>query len=124
MKAVPMPTPETYTWVDLTPHSVLRVEGDSLTPEFPAGTILLMPRGEKARHLDIVAVRLADHGGPLVRRYTRQGNVVRLEALNGSGHSYEIDTTHEPGRLLWMKPVAAAQIPLSRRSAGNARRRQ
>lgn len=93
----------------------LRVAGDSMSPEFPDGTILLVAAGEYPQRGDVVVARLADHGEVVVKEYHRHHNVVELRAEHPDGQSYTIDLKAEPGRLVWMWPVVQARIDLRRR---------
>lgn len=100
----------------------LRVEGDSMSPEFPDGTILLVAAGEYPQRGDLVAARLADHGEVVVKEYHRQSNVVELRSQHPSGRNFRIDLKAEPGRLVWMWPVVQARIDLRRRRWERQRR--
>ena len=93
----------------------LRVEGDSMSPEFPDGTILLVAAGEYPQRGDLVVARLADHGEVVVKEYHRQNNLVELRSQHPSGRNFRIDLKTEPGRLVWMWPVVHARIDLRRR---------
>jgi len=93
----------------------LRVEGDSMSPEFPDGTVLLVAAGEYPQRGDLVVARLADHGEVVVKLYQRHSHVVELQSENPSGQSYTVDLRAEPGRLIWMWPVVQARIDLRRR---------
>ncbi len=90
----------------------LRMEGNSMAPQFPDGTILLVAGGEFPQRGDVVVARLADHGEVVVKRYGRKDNLVRLDSENPAGQSYAIDLKAEPGRLVWMWPVVQAKINL------------
>lgn len=93
----------------------LRVAGDSMSPEFPDGTILLVAAGEYPQRGDVVVARLADHGEVVVKQYERRNNVIELRAEHPDGQSFAIDLKAEPGRLVWMWPVVQARIDLRRR---------
>jgi SOS-response transcriptional repressor LexA len=93
----------------------LLVEGDSLSPEFPHGTALLVAGGQFPQRGDLVVARLADLGEVVVKEYHRKNGTVELRALNPDGKSYTVDVKAEPGRLVWMWPVVQAKIDLRRR---------
>lgn len=87
----------------------LLVEGDSLSPEFPHGTALLVAGGQFPQRGDLVVARLADLGEVVVKEYHRKNGTVELRALNPEGKSYTVDVKAEPGRLVWMWPVRAGR---------------
>jgi SOS-response transcriptional repressor LexA len=93
----------------------LRVQGDSMSPEFPDGTILLVAAGEYPQRGDLVVARLADHGEVVVKLYQRHNNVIELLSEHPRGKNFAIDLKAEPGRLVWMWPVVQARIDLRRR---------
>jgi len=91
----------------------LRVDGNSMEPSFPDGTLLLVSGTDFPENGDLVAAKLSDEGGSVVvKHYTRRGDTVILSAENPRGQSYEIKVRSEPGRLVWAYPVIRAEIDL------------
>lgn len=88
----------------------LRVDGDSMLPDYPPGTLLLVTGAEIPQNGDVVVARLADSGQVVVKSYARAQSVVHLTSISPEGRSYEIDLKAEPGRLAWAYPVLQAQI--------------
>ncbi len=84
----------------------LTVEGDSMLPWYPPGTVLLVRPGEFAQRGDIVVAKLGT-GAVVVKRYQRRQNVVTLESLNhgSEGETFEWHVKEQPGFILWMWPV-------------------
>lgn len=102
----------TASFADAPPGSfALRVEGDSMQPLFPPGTLLLVGAGQFPKRGQYVVARLAD-GSVIVKRYQRKENVITLEALNHGteGRDFVIRIKEEPGRIIWMWPVLAWSV--------------
>jgi len=85
----------------------LRVDGDSMLPWYPPGTILLVRPGEFPERGDIVVAKLYT-GDIVCKRYGRRNSIITLEALNPDGVTYTWNTKTEPGKVLWMWPVVAS----------------
>ena len=93
-------------------HFALRIEGRSMEPEFPDGTLILVAGGEFVESGDIVVARIRENGQVVVKRLQSMGARMRLESLNGSGLCYEWDRNSERGFLEWMHPVVEAKVDL------------
>jgi SOS-response transcriptional repressor LexA len=91
-------------------YFALRVEGESMLPKYPPGTLLLVGAGEFPSRGQVVVARLADHGEVVCKRYYRKSNVITLTSLNPEGQSFEIDLKTQPGRVIWMYPVLQAIV--------------
>ncbi len=96
-------------------YFALRVEGSSMDSEFPDGTLILVAGGEFVQNGDIVAARIRESGQVVVKRYRREGDLLRLESLNSRGAVYEWDCRFERGYLEWMHPVVEAKVDLRAR---------
>jgi SOS-response transcriptional repressor LexA len=92
----------------------LRVEGDSMSPEYPNGTILLVAGGEYPQRGDIVVAKLST-GQVVVKRYSRKDNVIKLESENPSGMNFSWHCKEDPGYVLWMYPVIEVTLKLRTR---------
>lgn len=90
----------------------LKVEGDSMTPEYPHGTLLLVAAGEFPQRGDIVVARVAHEGQVVCKRYQRKNGDITLESINPNGKSYSWNVKENPGYVLWMWPVVKAEIDL------------
>jgi len=102
---------ESTTWIDARPNYFsLRVEGHSMSPELPPGSLLLVAGGEMPERGDRVVARLADEEDVVVKVYSRRNNVVYLDSLNESGVNYEIDLSTDAERIIWMFPVIMSQV--------------
>lgn len=101
---------ESTAWIDAKPNYFsLRVEGHSMSPDLPPGSLLLVAGGEMPERGDRVVARL--DGDVVVKVYGRRQNIVYLDSLpDTSGANYEIDLTVEPDRLAWMFPVIMSQV--------------
>lgn len=109
---------ETTGWPEEDPYEpgffCLRVDGDSMLPDYPPGTTLYVAAGTFPERGDIVVARLADCGEVVVKEYHRRNGIVELRSTNPAGKSYVVDTKAEPGRIIWLWPVLEARINLRR----------
>ncbi|QSH41496.1 XRE family transcriptional regulator [Lentisphaerota bacterium ZTH] len=92
-------------------YFALDVEGDSMSPEFPHGTTLLVAGGEYPQRGDIVAAKLRS-GQVVVKKYYRKNNIIYLESENPSGKNFEWHCKSDPNYIVWMYPVIEANINL------------
>jgi SOS-response transcriptional repressor LexA len=92
----------------------LRVEGDSMSPEYPNGTILLVAGGEYPQRGDIVVAKL-NSGQVVVKRYSRKDNVIKLESENPNGMNFSWHCKEDSGFVLWMYPVIEVTLKLRNR---------
>ncbi|MCP3966649.1 MAG: helix-turn-helix domain-containing protein [Lentisphaerae bacterium] len=92
----------------------LKVEGHSMSPEFPHGTKLLVAGGQYPCRGDIVVAKLST-GDVVVKKYSRKNNIIRLESENPEGQNFEWNCKEEPGYVIWMYPVMEANIDLRAR---------
>lgn len=86
-------------------YFALRVEGDSMSPVLPDGSIIYVAGGEFAERGDLVVAKLRDSGDVVVKKYQRHNNVISLESINPNGKSYQWNIKESPGYLVWMWPV-------------------
>lgn len=93
-------------------HFALRVEGRSMEPEFPDGTLILVAGGAFVESGDIVAARIRDGGRIFLGRYLRLGSKLRLEAINSPANAFEWNIVSERGFLEWIYPVIEAKVDL------------
>lgn len=100
-------------------YFALRVEGRSMEPEFPDGTLLLVAGGEFVEAGDIVVARIRENGQIAVKRLLGSGVKMRMESLNEGGMRYEWDRNSDRGFLEWIHPVVEAKVDLrARRLSG------
>lgn len=95
-------------------YFALYVDGDSMAPDFPHGTVILVAGGEFPQRGDIVVAKLRD-GQVVVKRYYRKNNLIKLESINPSGKNFEWHCKDDPGFIQWMYPVLEATIDLRKR---------
>ncbi|MFA6100794.1 MAG: XRE family transcriptional regulator [Victivallaceae bacterium] len=98
----------------------LRVEGDSMSPEYPNGTILLVAGGEYPQRGDIVVAKLST-GQVVVKRYSRKDNIIKLESENPNGMNFSWHCKEDAGYVLWMYPVIEVTLKLRNRRWERAR---
>lgn len=92
----------------------LRVEGDSMSPEYPNGTILLIAGGEYPQRGDVVVAKLRS-GQVVVKKYSRKDNVISLESENPNGMNFNWHCKEDPGFVMWMYPVIEVTLKLRNR---------
>lgn len=95
-------------------YFALNVEGDSMSPDFPHGTVILVAGGEFPQRGDIVVAKLRD-GQVVVKHYYRHNNMITLESINPEGKNFQWHCKEDPGFIQWMYPVLEATIDLRRR---------
>lgn len=95
-------------------YFALNVEGDSMSPDFPHGTVILVAGGEFPQRGDIVVAKLRD-GQVIVKHYFRRNNTICLDSINPSGKNFEWHCKDDPGFIQWMYPVLEATIDLRKR---------
>jgi phage repressor protein C with HTH and peptisase S24 domain len=93
-------------------YFALRVEGDSMCPDFPPGTVLLVAGGEYPQRGDTVVAKIRSNGQVVVKLYHRKDNQISLESIHSSGKNFEWSCKDNPGFLDWMYPVVEANIDL------------
>lgn len=93
-------------------YFALRVEGDSMSPAYPSGTMLLVAGGEFPQRGDTVVAKIRDTGQVIVKNYARKNNIISLNSINPAGNSYEWDCKKEKDKLSWMWPVVEITIRL------------
>ena len=70
----------------------LIIEGDSMSPRFEAGDIVVFAPNSEPRNGDFVVARLKETGGVMFKRFRRvgrEGTTIRLESLNPDYNSQE-----------------------------------
>ncbi len=98
-------------------YFALRVDGDSMSPDYPHGSIALVAAGEFPQRGDIVAAKLHD-GQVVIKEYHRKDNIISLESINPDGKSFKWHCKEQPGYVQWMWPVIEITLkPRDRRWA-------
>lgn len=93
-------------------YFALKVEGDSICPDFPPGTVLLVAGGEYPQCGDTVIAKIRGSGQVVVKLYSRDDSSIKLSSVNSRGQKFEWDCKDNPGYLDWMYPVLEANIDL------------
>jgi SOS-response transcriptional repressor LexA len=97
-------------------YFALKVEGASMEPEFPEGTLILVAGGEFVQDGDIVVARIRESGQVVIKRHQHGGEgAFRLESLNPGGACFEWERGRDRGFLEWMHPVVEAKVDLRAR---------
>jgi len=106
---------ETAMFTEVRPgFFALRVDGDSMSPEYPNGTILLVAGGEYPQRGDVVVAKLRS-GQVVVKHYNRKDNVIKLESENPNGMNFSWHCKEDPGFVVWMYPVIEVTLKLRNR---------
>ena len=96
----------------------LEIRGESMEPDYPAGSIVLVAAGEFPSEGDIVVAKLAT-GQVVLKEYHRDGDVVSLSSRNPDGKVFTWQIKEQPGYIQWMYPVV--QIIISPRAQRHSR---
>lgn len=86
-----------------TGYFALKVEGESMSPVLPDGTIVYVAGGEYAQNGDLVVAKLRESGQVVIKKFQRKENNILLNSINPDGKSFEFDLKDNP--LVWMWPV-------------------
>lgn len=97
-------------------YFALKVEGQSMEPEFPHGTLVLVAGGEFVQNGDICVARLRSNGQVIIKEFNKSANICQLNSLNPEGASFSWDCVNERGFIEWMHPVIEAKISLRDRN--------
>ncbi|OGV48657.1 MAG: hypothetical protein A2017_04415 [Lentisphaerae bacterium GWF2_44_16] len=84
-------------------YFALKVDGDSMSPVLPDGTIIYIAGGEYAQNGDLVVAKIRASGQVVVKKFRREDDTIVLESINPSGQSFNWKVSEEP--LAWMWPV-------------------
>jgi SOS-response transcriptional repressor LexA len=95
-------------------YFALDVDGDSMSPEYPHGSILLVAGGEYPQRGDVVVAKLRD-GQVVVKTYSRKDSVIKLQSENPDGMNFSWNCKEDPGFVQWMYPVIEVTIKLRTR---------
>ncbi|OGV51295.1 MAG: hypothetical protein A2X49_03785 [Lentisphaerae bacterium GWF2_52_8] len=101
-------------------YFALRVEGDSMSPEFCHGTVLLVAGGEYCQAGDISVAKITGNGQVVVKKFMRHGDLFRLESINPTGQSFEWNRENDRNFVEWIYPVVEAKIDLRRNKTAKA----
>lgn len=93
-------------------YFALKIEGQSMEPDFPHGTLVLVAGGEFVQAGDICIARLRSNGQVIVKEFSKNGSICQLKSLNPEGNSFSWDCINERGFVEWMHPVIEAKISL------------
>jgi len=88
----------------------LKVDGDSMSPVLPHGSVLYVGGGKFPERGDIVVAKIRDTGQVVVKVYNRKNNVITLNSINPDGQSFEWNCKQSPGYLEWMYPVLEYKV--------------
>ncbi len=91
--------------------AAIEIEGDSMAPKFPNGTIILFSIKEYPQRGDYVVARMADNG-IVFKEYFRKDNVIELRSINPEGKNFKWHIKEDPGYCFFMWPVLEAKINL------------
>ena len=99
-------------------YFALEVQGNSMEPDYPHGSIALVAAGEFPERGDIVVAKLSS-GQVVIKEYHRRNGVITLSSRNPEGRTFEWNIKEQPGYIQWMFPVV--QVIISPRSQRHAK---
>jgi SOS-response transcriptional repressor LexA len=86
-------------------YFALRVDGDSMSPTLPDGSVIYVAGGEFPERGDLVTAKIRGSGQVVVKKYFRKNNLVTLQSINPAGQTFEWNCKENPDFLAWMWPV-------------------
>ena len=99
-------------------YFALEIQGNSMEPDYPHGSIALVAAGEFPERGDIVVAKLST-GQVVIKEYHRRNGVITLSSRNPEGQTFEWNIKEQPGFIQWMFPVV--QVIISPRSQRHAK---
>ena len=99
-------------------YFALEIQGNSMEPDYPHGSIALVAAGEFPERGDIVVAKLST-GQVVIKEYHRRNGIITLTSRNPEGQNFEWNIKEQPGFILWMFPVV--QVIISPRSQRHAK---
>ena len=84
-------------------YFALKVEGESMSPVLPDGTIIYVAGGEYAQNGDLVVAKISGSGQVVIKKFIKKENRIYLNSINPDGKNFEWDLRENP--LVWMWPV-------------------
>lgn len=85
-------------------YFAVEISGDSMSPDYPNGSIALVAAGEFPERGDIVVAKFST-GQVVIKEYHRKDNVISLTSRNPSGQNFQWHIKEKPGFIQWMFPV-------------------
>ena len=101
-------------------YFAVEITGDSMSPDYPDGSIALVASGEFPERGDIVVAKFST-GQVVIKEYNRKNNIISLTSRNPSGQNFEWNIKEKPGFIQWMFPVV--EIVLKPRNQRRAKTR-
>lgn len=93
-------------------YFALRISGDSMAPDYPGGTVVLVAAGEYPNPGDVVVAKIASTGQVVIKEFHRKDSVITLRSINPAGKSFEWNREDQPGFVQWMWPVVEVTLKL------------
>jgi hypothetical protein len=101
-------------------YFALKVEGSSMSPVLPEGTIIYVAGGEYAQTGDLVVAKIRDSGQVVVKKFQRKTDRIFLNSINPDGVSFDWSVSDNP--LVWMWPVIEYTVHARRQRWERAKR--
>jgi SOS-response transcriptional repressor LexA len=101
-------------------YFAVEISGDSVSPDYPSGSIALVAAGEFPEHGDIVVAKFST-GQVVIKEFHRENNIISLLSRNPAGQNFEWHIKEKPGFIQWMFPVV--EIVLKPRNQRRAKTR-
>jgi SOS-response transcriptional repressor LexA len=85
-------------------HFAVEIVGDSMSPDYPDGSIALVDSKGFPENGDIVVAKFST-GQVVIKEFNRSGDHISLSSRNPNGQNFEWNMKEKPGFIQWVYPV-------------------
>jgi SOS-response transcriptional repressor LexA len=85
-------------------HFAVEIVGDSMSPDYPDGSIALVDSKGFPENGDIVVAKFST-GQVVIKEFNRNGDHISLSSRNPNGQNFEWNMKEKPGFIQWVYPV-------------------
>jgi SOS-response transcriptional repressor LexA len=85
-------------------HFAVEIVGDSMSPDYPDGSIALVDSKGFPENGDIVVAKFST-GQVVIKEFNRDGDNISLTSRNPNGQNFEWNLREKPGFIQWVYPV-------------------
>jgi SOS-response transcriptional repressor LexA len=85
-------------------HFAVEIVGDSMSPDYPDGSIALVDSRGFPENGDIVVAKFST-GQVVIKEFNRNGDNIALTSRNPQGQNFKWNMKEKPGFIQWVYPV-------------------
>jgi SOS-response transcriptional repressor LexA len=85
-------------------HFAVEIVGDSMSPDYPDGSIALVDSRGFPENGDIVVAKFST-GQVVIKEFNRSGDNIALTSRNPQGQNFKWNMKEKPGFIQWVYPV-------------------